>query len=75
MPDLNKTEKEQIRFLVESSQWQTLERLANLLCSKIRENSPLGDSEWETLKNVFMREGEVQGIKKFLQEIQNQISK
>ena len=62
-------EKSQIKALIYSPQWKTIERVAELLVAKIQEENPVRDSEYETLKTLLMQEGQKQGIKRLLQEL------
>lgn len=69
---ITKEERKQIRQILQSPQWGALERLANLLCDKIRDDNPIRNSEWETISTLLGREGQVRGIKTLLQEIYTQ---
>lgn len=66
---ITKTERQQIKHILVSPQWQTIERLATLFTDKIMYESVLRDNEWETIKTALMNEGQVQGIKRFIQEL------
>lgn len=66
---ISTVEKSQIRQLLSSPQWQTLERVANDLMAKIREDTPIRDTEWDTIKALLAQEGKVQGIKELIQEL------
>uniref|UniRef100_A0A7V3N4Q5 Uncharacterized protein n=1 Tax=candidate division CPR3 bacterium TaxID=2268181 RepID=A0A7V3N4Q5_UNCC3 len=66
---LNETEKSQIRSLLQSSQWKTIEKLADLICEKIKDEPISTESEWETAKTVLEKEGQIKGIRRFIQEI------
>ena len=66
---LSSQEKAQLRALIQSPQYKTLERLASLLIDKIQNNVPIRENEYETMKTLFMQEGQKEGIKKLLQEI------
>ena len=62
-------EKSQIKALIHSPQWATIERVADLLVEKIQEENPVRDNQWETIKTLLMQEGQKAGIKRFLQEL------
>ena len=62
-------EKEQIRQLIGTPQWATVEALANQLCETIERDTVVGDSEWDTLKKALLDEGQVRGIRKFIAEL------
>lgn len=66
---LTSSEKTQIRQLLQDPRWQTAQRLAELLISNLKENSNMRDSEFETLKATILEEGQIQGIRKFFQEL------
>lgn len=62
-------EKSQIRQIIQSPQWSTIERFANLVCQNIESNSSVRDSEWDTIKATLEQSGQVQGIRRFIQEL------
>jgi len=70
--NLTKTEKEQIKYLVRSPQWQAVERAAELYIEKIRNSSKIKNTQWETIKSLLKDEGKVEGIKDFLNELSKQ---
>jgi len=66
---ISDNEKQQIRSLVSSPQWQTIERFAQLLQQKIA-NEPINvDFEWTTVRDCLLREGKINGIRQLLQEL------
>ena len=67
-------EKSQIKALIHSPQWATIERVADLLVEKIQEEIQIKDTEWETIKSLLQSEGKKEGIKRFLQELMLQAS-
>ena len=69
-----KGERDQIRFMLSDPKWRTIERVAEEVCKKIYAESKIRDTEWDTLKEVLTREGEAQGIKRFLQELYSQVA-
>jgi len=66
---LNRQEKDQIKHLITSPQWDTLLRLRDIFIKEIQDRHPIGDTEWDTLKQTLEKEYEVQGINRFLQRI------
>ena len=62
-------EKNQIRTLLQSPQWQTVESLANELIAKINADPKVSDKQWITLRKVLLGEGEVNGIKRLIREL------
>ena len=71
---ITNTERQQIRQVLQMPQWKTVERLAELLISQIREQPAIAETQWMTLQNLLSREGEARGIKRFIQEMYNQAS-
>ena len=69
---ISQNEKQQILYLLQSPQWGSVERIADELCKEIKDGDFIGDSEWETLKQMLLRVGEVQGIRRFINELYNQ---
>lgn len=66
---LTTTEIMQVRQVLQQSQWQTCERVAEHLIDQIKETSKVDDDEWKTLKNVLTAEGEIRGIRRFIQQL------
>lgn len=62
-------ERKQILQLLQSPQWQTVERFAQILTDSIRSDSVVAETEWETIKKTLLREGQEQGIKRLIQEL------
>jgi len=69
MKDLTDLEKQQIRYLVRSPQWKSLERARDLYIEKVRATLGSKNSQWETLKCFLIAEGKIEGIKEFLNEL------
>lgn len=69
--ELSNTEKIQIRQLLQSPQWATAERLASLLTDSIAYNSKVKETQWDTMRTLLLEEGEVRGIRKYIQELYN----
>lgn len=70
---LTKTEKNQLKSLVQSPQWTTLEHLIKEMLEKYKDQFGAKDSEWETMKNNLLYEGRVRGLTELSQEIFLQI--
>lgn len=66
-------EKSQIRAVLLSPQWKTVERVAEIIISEIKEDSNIRHSEYETLKTVFLNEGKRDGIQNFIKRLYNEI--
>jgi len=72
---LNKHERDQLRHLTSSPQWDTLLRLKDLYVKEINDRHTIGDSQWDTTKQALEKEYEVQGITRFLQRILEETNK
>lgn len=68
---ISPSEKIQIIKLLQSPQWKSVENLANEMIDRLKDDSQLRDSEWDTLKEVLLKEGRIRGIREFIQEIYN----
>lgn len=66
---LSKAEKAQIKALLQSPQWGSLDHLVKDVLESVKENSLVKETEWETLKATLIQEGQVQGITRLVQEI------
>lgn len=62
-------QKQQIRQVLQSPQWQAAEALANELCRRIREQAIVKDDWTQTLQEAYLQEGQIRGIRSFLQEL------
>lgn len=62
-------EKQQILHILQSPQWTTVERLAELQIDQIKEQPSIADTEWKTLQNILVKEGKIAGIREFINEL------
>ena len=69
---LNDLEKSQVRGLIYSPQWKTIEKVAEMVVQKFRGENTLKETEWETLRDTVLKEGKAQGVEQFFQELINQ---
>ncbi|MFA5163920.1 MAG: hypothetical protein WC441_05395 [Patescibacteria group bacterium] len=69
MLKLSEQELSQLRQLRYSPQWQTLERVAELFSESIQKGKVAKRTEWNFIQGVLEKEGRIQGIKDFLEEI------
>ena len=65
---LAKSQKQQLRQLMQSPQWGAFFQLAEEKCARVESDSVVKDSEWETLKTTLLNEGRVRGVRELLQE-------
>ena len=63
-------EKAQLRSIVQSPQWQTVLAFAENLCASIKTEPHTYDTEWESIRDTLIDEGQVRGIKNLLQSLQ-----
>ena len=66
---LTKLEKSQIIGTIQSPQWATFERFAEAVIQKLQSENCVSETEWETLNKTIIKEGKVQGIREFFQEL------
>lgn len=69
---LSRPEKTQLKQALQSPQWATVEKFADAMCAKIKDSSPVRESEWESIKAMLTQEGQIQGIRTFIKELYNQ---
>ncbi len=68
-------EREQIKAILQSPQWQVIERMAEIYCDRVKYDSMIADSQWETLRRLLINEGKVRGVKEFIQELYGELQK
>jgi hypothetical protein len=71
--NLSENQKSALRGLLQSPQWRIVLSLADEYIKRVAERPGLLDTEWESIKQMCLKEGEVQGIRNFLQEVFNSI--
>lgn len=69
---LGKLEKDQIRHILQSPQWRTIEKFAEEYVQGLKDGSNLRSTEWETAAACLMEEGQISGIRNFIQELYKQ---
>lgn len=69
---MDKTQRQQIKHVLSSPQWKAVEQLAQALCNKTAGESPVRDTEWETLKTTLENSGRIKGIQMLIQELWNE---
>lgn len=70
---LAKTEKTQLRQLMQSPQWGALDHLIRDLIDKAKNGKQAGDTEWDTIRNTLVNEGRERGLTELIQELYAQI--
>lgn len=69
---LSKTERQQVKQLLQSPQWSSIQLLAQKLDEKWKDESNVRETEWETLRALLENEGRRRGLSLFIQELFNQ---
>jgi len=70
---LSDLEKKQLKYIVQSPQWEAVERFAEEMIKRIQTGSTIKDTEWETLKATIEKEAFIQAIKMFINEIKKNV--
>ncbi len=68
---IDNKERQQIRELISDPKFRVVEKIANDICDKIKEDSAIKDTQWETLKFMLTQEGEMRGIRRLIQALYN----
>jgi len=63
------TEKQQVRQLLQDPKWKAVENIAEALISKIKDDTVLRNTEWDTIKEAVLQSGRIEGIRNFIQEL------
>lgn len=71
---ITKIERQQLKALMQFPNWVAIENLYNAFLKKLTEDSTVRDGEWDTVKATLIREGKIQGVTEFFQEIYKQVS-
>lgn len=66
---LTKIEKNQLKSLVQSPQWTTLEHLIKEMTEKYKDEFGARETEWDTIKHNLITEGKVRGLVDLQKEI------
>lgn len=70
---LDKSEKSQLKQLMQMPQWKALDKLIQELIHKARDGKVAGESEWDTIRNTLTNEGRERGLTELIQELYAQI--
>jgi hypothetical protein len=63
---MNKIDKDTIKSLLKDSKWESILRASAELTDKWLNSNVIGESQYETLKLTFSKEFKVQGVRDFL---------
>lgn len=69
---LTEDEKKKLRSLVTDPRWPVISNAIEIYCYDVAQNSPIRDTQYETLKILFTQEGKIQGVREFFQRLQEQ---
>jgi hypothetical protein len=70
---LDDKQKSALKMLLQSPEWKIVESIKDEYLKQITMDSSIRDTTDETLKETYLKEGRVQGIKQFIQELFNQL--
>ena len=70
--NLTPQQKSALKNLLQSPHWQIVDYLAEQQIAKISLDSALRETEWDTLKETVRKEGKIEGIRLFIQELYSQ---
>ena len=62
-------EKSVIKMTLQSPGWRVIQQVGEELIKNWQNQSKLGQTEWETARNVVRDEGRCEGIRNFIQEL------
>ena len=62
-----------VKALIRDPKWPAVADMVEHYCVEISNNSPVRDSEYETLKTLFIQEGKIQGVREFYQRLNENI--
>lgn len=66
---LEEKQKSSLKNLVQSPQWKLVEFVAEEYIKRINSGSSMRESEWDTLRELVGKEGRIQGVREFIQDI------
>ena len=66
---ISKGEKDQIRHIISSPQWRTVEKVAEDYIKDLKDQSNMRNTQWETLQATLLEEGQIMGIRNFIQTL------
>ena len=69
---ISSNERTMVKNLLTQPQWRLAEQIANEMCSKLKEDSIVRNTEWDTIQAALLNEGQIRGIRNFIQELYQQ---
>lgn len=67
---MNEKDHVVLAHLSASPEWNVVRQLSIVLMNKIRSEPKIKDTDYETLREVFMQEGRVEGIRRLLDAVE-----
>ena len=71
MSKLSKSDSGQLMSIMQSAGWQALMKLVAMTINDLNSREVTGQSEFETLRSIFTRQGRVGALKEFFNDIEN----
>lgn len=72
---LTNIERSLLKKLMQSPEFPLVQRMGEMMCREIEEESIMRSTEWETMSAGLLKEGRLLGIKCFMREFYNQFEK
>lgn len=66
---ISKQEKSRMKMIVCSPDYDIIKKIGDELKDKIKSENVVRDTEWETVKALLDREGQVKGIDRIIKEL------
>ena len=66
---LSDSQKSSLKMFLQSPQYKLIEYIKDEYIKMVESNSSIRDTADETLKETYLKEGKIQGVKAFIQEL------
>ena len=67
---INKIDQKKIKVLIESEHWDVIATVFEEIKKKWNDIPVKGDTEWETLWNVAQKEAKIEGVRDFINNLE-----
>jgi hypothetical protein len=71
---MNKLVQQQIKAILHDPKFDGVVEFYKEYTDKVKDENVIGNNEFETLRNVFVKEGKLQGIKDFFDQLDKQVT-
>lgn len=71
---MDKLAKSQIKALLNDQRFDGIVKAYEEYLDKVRKDNVIGNNEFETLRNVFVKEGKLMGLKEFFDQLEQNIN-